>query len=1215
MAMSAVKAAASSCFDGCATRWLDGDRILAVVCGTAINQDGRSNGLTAPNGPAQQAVIRAALADAAMPPRVVGYVEAHGTGTPLGDPIEVGALAAVLSEGRDATSSVALGSVKTNVGHLEAAAGIAGVIKTVIALERREIPPHLHLQTPNPFIDWKALSIRIPSATIAWSAIEERHVAGVSSFGFSGTNAHVILEAAPVPEKRKGAGSARAEQVLALSARDPQALLDLGRRYQTLLTTWPGGPDASPRDICATANTGRTHFAHRVSVMAGSVSGLADALGNWLQGADDSRVVCGTSGSGNTAPRVAFLFPGQGPQYAGMGRQLYEAAPEFRQAFDECAVALEPLLGCPLGAIVFPDEGAGSLIDQTTYAQPAMFAIEYALAALWRSWGVEPVAVMGHSFGEYAAACVAGLLSLDDAAQMVVARGRLGAKAPGDGLMVIVEASEEEAAEAIRSVGGAVSIAAINGTSNTVISGDRGAVQAVSSRFANQGRRTTPLRVSHAFHSPLMDPVLDDFAREVATVTYSAPTTTIVSSLIGKEADFATIGRAAYWRDHLRQPVRFVEAMRTLADKGITHYVEMSPHSVLLGMGADCVTGGTWLASLRQEHSAWQEMLRSLQTLYADGATVKWSNVERGQSHDRIPLPTYPFQRRRHWIDTVAVAPAPGAKAPVDFWSTAVRVLDREAPRGPLDLDAASYPAKWNCLARLTDALVVQTLQELGAFTNTGERHSLESLLHLTGIVPAHRRLASRWLDRLARMGFARRDGDMYERTGYLPDATVATLWEEADDRFRDNRELLSYVRNCADHLSAIVTGSASALESLFPGGSFDMATALYERSAMMRYVNGLAASVLTAVHQAIPAGQDLCVLEVGAGTGGTTSALLRALPAERTRYRFTDVSEVFLQEARLRFSEHQYVEFGILNLETDPTAQGYEPGSFDVVVAANAVHAVRDLPVALQRLRALLAPGGVLVLVESTVHLDYFDVTTGLIEGWQHFADDVRGDNPLLAPEAWIEALRAAGMSEARAWPERGSLPDVFGQHVIVASAPNIGVRATRPSHRADSTTSSTPDELLDRRAETVPAATTARERVESALPSERVSILCDVVRAEVMRVLRLDPASPPSRQDRLMELGMDSLMAVQLRNSLNRTLGLEKGLPSTLIFDHPTIEAIAHFVLPGVASSSAASRPTIAAAQAAQVSRAAPMTATAIADLSDDDIARLLLEREGEA
>ena len=1186
-----------------------GDRILAIVRGSAINQDGRSNGLTAPNGPAQQAVVRAALDAAGIAPALVGYVEAHGTGTSLGDPIEVGALAGVLSEGREASSPLVLGSVKTNIGHLEAAAGIAGLIKTVIALERHEIPAHLHLKTPNPFIDWTALPITIPNTTIPWEAIDDRRIAGVSSFGFSGTNAHVILEDAPasVPDDAKGA--ARPEQLLPLSARDPQALREVVQRYCDLLTAWPEGRDASPRDICCTAAVGRTHFAHRLSVTGATVSALAEGLDSWLHGKDDPRVVHGCREAQSVPPRVAFLFPGQGKQYAGMGRQLYNTAPVFRLAFEECAALLEPLLGRPITPMIYPEDHDESLIDHTAFAQPAMFAVEYALARLWRSWGVEPAAVMGHSFGEYAAACVAGVLSLGDAARMVVARGRLTAAAPGDGLMMIVEASAGETDAAIQATGEAVAIAAINGASNTVISGDRTAVHAVAAVFEARGLRTTLLRVSHAFHSPLMDPILDEFERELAPVKYSPPATAIVSSLTGGVAGLETLGRARYWREHLRQPVRFAEAMRAVAGLGITHYLEMSPHPVLLGMGAECVTGGTWLPSLRQDQNAWSEMLRSLQSLYADGLAIDWSGLEGGTPFRRVPLPTYPFQRRRHWVDVVRTTPEHGDPGPVDLWSAVTRGLDREALRGPLDLNAASYPAKWDCLERLTDAQISHALMSLGAFGHTGDRHTLDSVLSATGISPTHRRLASRWLDRLTAAGVLRRDGDEYVATG-IHLAPLEALWVEAEGLFSDNPELFAYVRHCAASLSPIVTGARSALESLFPDGSFDLAIALYERSATMRYVNGLAAAALAAVHQALPWGRDLRVLEVGAGTGGTTSAVLSALPADRTRYRFTDVSDAFLDAARSRFAAYPQLEFDRFDLDADFADQGYEAGSFDLIVSANAVHAVRDLRSALNRLRALLAPGGLLVLIESTAHLAHFDMTTGLIEGWQHFEDDLRGDNPLLAPESWLEALRAAGMVEARAWPERGSLTDTLGQHLIVAAAP--GRVSATAARAASSFASLLPAVAAGAHAQddVVRAGTDVRQRVESALPSERISVLIDVVRREVMRILRLDESSAPSRHDRLMDLGMDSLMAVQLRNALVQVLGLERRLPATLMFDYPTIEALAGRLLQGmqfpgdapVVQSSAAPAPPEGPVR---------LGATAVAEMSEQEIEALLMQR----
>ncbi|MEP7052421.1 MAG: beta-ketoacyl synthase N-terminal-like domain-containing protein [Pseudomonadota bacterium] len=1175
----------------------DGDRVLAVIRGTAINQDGRSNGLTAPNGPAQQMVLRAALADAGIAARMVSYVEAHGTGTSLGDPIEVGALAAVLSEGRAADVPLALGSLKTNIGHLEAAAGVLGVIKTVLALERRELPPHLHLTTRNPLIDWSTLPITIPTSVSAWQPIDGRHVAGVSAFGFSGTNAHVVLEAAPgVAQAISDAPPAPA--LLALSARNARALRELAQRYRDALAALPA--HVSAREVCHSANAGRAHFASRLSVLGTTVPALLEGLDHWLRGVEHPSVVASPHEAGGP-PRVAFLYPGQGAQYVDMGRELYDCAPAFRRAWDECAAELERVLGRPITPLVFSPEAQPAALDRTENAQPALFALQYALGALWASWGVEPAAVLGHSFGEYAAACTAGVLTLRDAARIVVARGRLTALAPGDGVMMIIEASASEVEAAIGADGGAVSVAAINGATNTVISGERSAVQRVAQHFSARGLRTTPLRVSHAFHSPLMDSVLAGFERELEGVHYSAPTITLISNLTGAAADLETMGRAAYFRDHLRQPVRFAQSMQVLAEKGITHYLELGPHPVLLGMGAECVANASWLPSLRKDQSAWAEVLHTLQVLYAAGAHVNWAAV--GGGPRTVSLPTYPFQRSRHWIRLPTQS---GTRADaIDLWSAASHALEREAARGPLDLDVPSYPEKWACLARLTDATVLHTLRELGAFQSVGERHTLESLARAASIAASQGRLLSRWLKRLVKVGALRQSGDSYELTTWQP-APLAQLWAEAEQHFADNRELLAYVRNCAEHLSGIVSGRVSPLESLFPGGSFELATALYERSATMRYINGLAAAALCAASQALPPGSALRVLEIGGGTGGTTSALLRVLPAERTRYLFSDVSEAFMGEARARFAAYSWLEFATFDLEQDPERQGYAAGGFDVIVSANCVHAATDLRAALARIRTLLAPGGLLVLVESTEHLDYFDMTTGLIEGWQHFVDDLRGDDPLLPPDTWISALLAAGMTEAKAWPERGSAAEVLGQHVLLARNP--GRAGTQPRLAMPMATGVA--------APRAPALETAhsgaiRRRLAAELPAEHLAILCDVVRAEVMRILRLDPSAPPARHDRLMDLGMDSLMAVQLRNALDRALELEKGrgLPATLMFDYPTIEAIAEFLLERVAKA-----PRVALAEPARITAAAPLAAAAIADLSDDEIA-LLLEQRGRA
>ncbi len=1181
----------------------DGDRILAVVRGSAVNQDGRSNGLTAPNGPSQEAVVRAALANAGIAPKLVSYVEAHGTGTSLGDPIEVNALSAVLCEGRDADSPLMLGSVKTNIGHLEAAAGIAGVIKAVIALQQQEIPPHLHFATPNPYIDWTAMPMQVPTTVTPWAPIEGRRVAGVSSFGFSGTNAHVILEQAPEPASSDATPVGAAEYVLALSARDTTALRTLVEQFSDRLRAVDAADTATLANICFTASVGRSHLAHRLAVSGATAEALVVGLDAWLHGTSHPRVVTGVAGA--EAPRVAFLFPGQGPQYVGMGRQLYDTIPEYRRAFDACADALDPLLPLPIRPIVFPDDGDATLLNQTAYAQPAMFAIEYALASLWKSWGVQPTAVMGHSFGEYAAACVAGVVSLPDAAKMVVTRGRLVAALPGDGLMTVVEASESELLDAIRAQGGVVAIAAINGASNCVISGDRKDVTAIAEGFGAMGRRTKALRVSHAFHSPMMDPVLDEFERELSSVTYTAPTTSLISNLTGNVADLSTIGHTHYWREHLRNSVRFSQSVQVLAAQRITHYIEMSPHPVLLGMAAECVTGGVWLPSLREDQGAWSEMLLALQRLYVDGAAIEWAAVVGTGAHYRVQLPTYPFQRKRHWIDAVGTpAVSSAANAPIaDFWSVAVPSLNAQALRGPLDLDAESYPAKWECLARLTNALVMQALRDLGVFTRKGESHTLDTILDVAGILPTHRHLVSRWLQHLVADGSLRQDGDVFLVRELRPRAPLAELWAEAEQRFQNNREMLAYVKNCAARLTAIVTGKESSLESLFPNGSFDLATALYEQSATMRYINGLAAAGIEAVGRTMPVGRTLRVLEIGAGTGGTSSSLIPVLAADRTDYLFTDVSDAFLERARGRFANYPQVRFGLFDLEIDPAQQGYTAGQFDVIVSANCVHASRDLRAVLARLRALLAPGGLLMLVESTVHFDFFDITTGLIEGWQAFADDLRTDNPLLPPETWTEAMRVAGFEFAEAWPERSSVADALGQHVIVARAPGavsaVATAATAPR--------------TERAVADVPAAPVVNDfrlRLVEALPAERHAMMCDGVRGEVMRILRLDASSPPSRQDRLMELGMDSLMAVQLRNALSTMLELDRALPSTLIFDYPTIDAIAGFLMERSGLLAAATPSPVVATP--RVDETATIAASTIAGMSDDEIAAALLARE---
>jgi acyl transferase domain-containing protein len=642
----------------------DGDRILGVIRGTASNQDGRSNGLTAPNGPSQEAVIREALVNAGLQTRDIDYIEAHGTGTPLGDPIEARALAEVFSQGRTSEFPLRVGSVKSNFGHAEAAAGIAGLIKVLLALQHEKIPPSLHLQKMNPHIDWSGLAISLATTATSWNRKRGLRAAGVSSFGFSGTNVHVTVSDPPVQVRVSDASAQTglnldtkpSLQLLPLSARTEPTLAKLARKYQEIFSE---KPDLDLADVCHTAGIGRSHFEYRLAVVAADLLEAKERLAAFQRAENHARIRTGHSAK-SVVPGVVFMFTGQGSQYPGMGRDLFETQPVFRRELERCAEILKPLLDKSVLEVLFADRGelkgesrSPDLLDETQYTQPALFALEYALAAMWRSWGVEPVAVLGHSVGEYVAACVAGVFSLEDGLRLIAERGRLMATLPAGGTMAAVFADESRLATAIAAEGTKAAIACVNGPANVVVSGECAAVEAVLNRLREEGIKSRRLVVSHAFHSPLMDPILDSFQCLTAKVQYSEPFVAIVSNVTGKMASRSLMTTPEYWRRHISDPVRFADSIRTLRETGRSIFLEIGPHPVLEGMARMTAPEAevVWAASLKRAEGNWETLLDSASALYVHGVELEWAGLHLASRGKRIALPTYPFQRSRYWLE------------------------------------------------------------------------------------------------------------------------------------------------------------------------------------------------------------------------------------------------------------------------------------------------------------------------------------------------------------------------------------------------------------------------------------------------------------------------------------------------------------------------------------------------------------------------------------
>ena len=977
---------------------VDGDHIHAVIMGSAVNNDGADKaGFTAPSVTGQSQVIVEAQAVAGVGPADVSYVETHGTGTPLGDPIEVAALTEAFAN--VPPGSCAIGSVKTNFGHLDEAAGIAGLAKTVLALEQQEVPPSLHFETPNPRIDFPATPFHVNAELTPWTTTAQRpRIAGVSSFGIGGTNAHVVLREAPM---RPATAKSDAPQLMVLSAQSLPALQQIQRNLANWLEQHP---DANLADVAFTLARGRKIFAHRSTIVASDTLEARAAL-----------LAVRPHSTPPAAAKMGWVFSGQGAPYAGMLADLYASEPVVRDTIDQCAAYLQPLLGADLRAWLAPDAAdAAARLRDTALAQPAVFVADYALAQLWLSRGLEPAVMIGHSLGEYVAACLAGVFTLEDALTLVTVRGKLMAAQP-TGSMLAVELSAADSMTLAAEHG--LDLAAVNASTACVISGPEATITAVQNALIERGVAATILETSHAFHSRMMEPILAAFADQLSRIELHQPQRVIISCNSGQVLSDKEATDPQYWLNHIRQPVQFAPAVQT-ANRALREpvWLEIGPGRGLASMvkrNLDDEQVTRVFTSTRHASESIDDQRFFLNTaghLWSAGVEFDWSAWSVETPRRRVVLPTYPFQRQRHWIDAPTADSA--VTAPVPFTLNAIVAgLESAESHGRSDPARVPHPRYFEFRRQLDPwcaALVCDLISSRLPSSAAGTQSSYRDINTALGVIPAFEKCLTFLLHLLAQHGYGQQESsDFVWAQPPAPAPTADTLRRE----FPEFRGIVRLVEHCLSHYAQALNGEIPAITVIYPEGQADLLESTAAETANHTDKRIYLQLLRQAIEEKLDRSPDqpLRILEVGIGDGLLAGELAPALKGRGVEYMATDLSRAFVSRAKLKAEEAglDFLSFEVLDISRDPEPQGFKLSDFDFVVGLDVVHATPRLAQTLGHLRSLLKPGGCLGIVEKVRREPWVDLVWGLAEGWWYFADtDLRPFSPLMDADRWESVL-----------------------------------------------------------------------------------------------------------------------------------------------------------------------------------------------------------------